>query len=103
VNAQRLGLANIRVITPDEVPPDVRLAAVYSNPPIRIGKPALHELLLHWLALLSPDGVAYLVLLKSLGSDSMQRWLNEVGYACVRLASEKGARILMVTPRDASR
>ena len=31
---------------PDDVPGDVRFAAIWSNPPIRIGKAALHELLL---------------------------------------------------------
>ena len=37
------------VAAPDEVPADVRFDVIWSNPPIRIGKPALHELLTTWL------------------------------------------------------
>ena len=44
----------MRVVAPDEVPDDVRFAAIWSNPPIRIGKAALHELLLRWLGRLDP-------------------------------------------------
>ena len=34
-NAAAAGLANVRVATPDEVPADVRLTALWSNPPVR--------------------------------------------------------------------
>ena len=44
-NATANGLANVRVAAPEEVPSDVRFDVIWSNPPIRIGKPALHELL----------------------------------------------------------
>ena len=40
---------NIRVVGPDEVPADVQLRTIWSNPPIRIGKAALHDLLVRWL------------------------------------------------------
>ena len=34
----------------------VRFAGIWSNPPIRVGKAALHELLADWLPRLEPDG-----------------------------------------------
>lgn len=69
---------------------------IWSNPPIRIGKTALHELLTSWLALLSPTGVAYLVVQRNLGSDSLAKWLTENGFPTQKLASQKGYRILAV-------
>ena len=44
-NAAAAGLGNVRAVAPDEVPEDVRFAAIWSNPPVRIGKAALHDLL----------------------------------------------------------
>ncbi|MBO0889891.1 MAG: methyltransferase [Acidothermales bacterium] len=93
-NAAALGLANVRVAAPDAVPGDLAFAAIYSNPPIHVGKPALHELLHTWLARLEPDGAAYLVVQRNLGADSLHRWLVSEGYACDRLASAKGYRVL---------
>jgi 16S rRNA (guanine1207-N2)-methyltransferase len=72
-NAARNGLVNVRAVAPDDVPDAVELAAIWSNPPIRIGKRALHELLLTWLGRLAPDGEAVLVVQKHLGADSLQR------------------------------
>ena len=69
---------------------------IWSNPPIRIGKPALHELLLTWLPRLAPGGRAVLVVGKNLGADSLQRWLGEQGWPTTRLASAKGFRVLEV-------
>src|SRR5699024_1709515 len=57
-NAHRLGLTNVRVIAPEEVPEDLVLDVIWSNPPIRIGKPALHALLLEWIGRLAPEGTA---------------------------------------------
>ncbi|MFC5280574.1 class I SAM-dependent methyltransferase [Arcanobacterium canis] len=70
---------------------------LWSNPPIRIGKEALHTLLTDWLSLLSDDGVAYLVVQKNLGADSLSAWLNSVGFASSKYASSKGFRLLEVT------
>ncbi len=81
---------------PDEVPPDVRFAAIYSNPPIRIGKVALHRMLTTWLGRLDDGGRAYLVVNKNLGSDSLARWLEEQGHPTTRLGSRRGYRILEV-------
>ncbi len=83
-------------VTPDGVPADVEFDEIWSNPPIRIGKPALHGLLLTWLPRLAPDGRAVLVVGKNLGADSLQRWIAEQGFRCTRLASAKGFRVLEV-------
>ena len=93
-NAERNGLTNVRVAAPDDVPADVAFAAIWSNPPIRIGKAALHELLLRWLARLAPDGVATMVVQKHLGADSLQVWLAGQGYPTERVASRQGFRVL---------
>ena len=96
-NAEALGVADrVRVLRPEQVEPDVRYDEIWSNPPIRIGKQSLHELLLSWLVRLAPDGVARLVVGKNLGSDTLQRWLIEQGYSCERVASSKGFRVLVI-------
>jgi 16S rRNA (guanine1207-N2)-methyltransferase len=95
-NAVRNGIVNVRVAAPDEVPDDRRFAAIWSNPPIRIGKPALHALLLRWLDRMTPDGVAHLVVQKHLGADSLQRWLTEHGHPAERVAIGAGFRVLRV-------
>jgi 16S rRNA (guanine1207-N2)-methyltransferase len=89
--------SRVRVRLPEQVPDGVIFDEIWSNPPIRIGKAALHELLLRWLPRLAPEGRAVLVVGKHLGSDSLQRWLVESGYRCSRLASAKGFRVLAVT------
>ncbi|MEQ3551453.1 methyltransferase [Pseudonocardia nematodicida] len=100
-NAQTAGLGNVTACHPDEVPGELAFAGIYSNPPIRSGKPALHALLLRWLPRLMPDGRAYLVVAKNLGSDSLHRWLEtEQGFPTTRLTSEKGFRVLEVAPRE---
>jgi 16S rRNA (guanine1207-N2)-methyltransferase len=99
-NAERNALGNVRVVHPDEVPTDIRFATIWSNPPIRIGKQALHTLLLTWLGRLAPGGTAALVVQKHLGADSLQRWLVDHGHPCERLASKAGFRLLGVASRD---
>ena len=76
--------------------PATRYDEIWSNPPIRIGKEALHALLLDWLPRLRPAGVARLVVCKNLGADTLQRWLADQGYAVERAASAKGFRVLVV-------
>jgi 16S rRNA G1207 methylase RsmC len=78
------------------VPEDVAFDAIWSNPPIRVGKQALHALLVRWLARLADGGRAHLVVGKNLGSDSLQRWLTEQGWPTERMASERGFRVLRV-------
>jgi len=95
-NAQALGVADrFTAVPPDEVPVDLSFDEVWSNPPIRIGKQALHELLLTWLPRITPAGRAVLVVGKNLGADSLQRWLGNQGYPTARLASAKGFRVLV--------
>ncbi len=90
-------LRNVYVVAPDEVPADVRFDAIWSNPPIRIGKAALHNLLLEWLGRLTPQGCADLVAHKNLGSDSLAKWLTSQGFSVDRARSKQGYRILHVT------
>ena len=101
-NAERNALTNVRVVAPDDVPHDVRFATIWSNPPIRIGKSALHELLGTWLARLDVDASASLVVQKHLGADSLQRWLIGLGYRCDRVGSKAGFRLLTVRPGEAT-
>jgi 16S rRNA G1207 methylase RsmC len=94
-NAAALGLADrFAATTPDAVPADATFDEIWSNPPIRIGKAALHDLLLTWFARLAPGGRAVMVVGRNLGADSLQRWLGEQGYPTERLASAKGFRVL---------
>ncbi|HEV2088407.1 MAG TPA: methyltransferase [Cryptosporangiaceae bacterium] len=97
-NAAAAGLGNVRIGGPDEVPGAIRFAAIWSNPPIKVGKPVLHELLLRWLPRLTPDGLAHLVVHKHLGSDSLQRWLVDQGFGATRVLSQRGYRVLAVSP-----
>ena len=96
-NARRNAMTNIRVVAPSEVPADTRFATIWSNPPIRIGKSELHQLLETWLARLGSDGTASLVVQKHLGADSLQRWLIRSGYRCERVGSKAGFRLFAVS------
>ena len=78
---------------------EVRFDAMWSNPPIRIGKAALHRLLTHWMARLTPGGRAWLVVQRHLGADSLATWLEGEGWATERLVSRGGYRLLQVTAR----
>lgn len=93
-NAAANGIGNVRAVAPDDVPADVRFDAIWSNPPIRIGKPALHEMLLVWFGRLHDGAAATTVVHKNLGADSLQRWLSDQGYPTERLGSAQGYRIL---------
>jgi 16S rRNA (guanine1207-N2)-methyltransferase len=100
-NARSLGVAErFTASGPAGVPADERYDEMWSNPPIRIGKQALHELLLSWLPRLSPQGRAVLVVGRNLGADSLQRWLGDQGYPTERLASAKGFRVLEARAAD---
>ncbi len=98
-NAAINELANVLVADPEAVPADVRFDLIWSNPPIRIGKSALHALLSTWLRRLSTEGRAVLVVQKHLGADSLQRWLIDEGWPTTRLASSRGYRVLQVRER----
>jgi 16S rRNA (guanine1207-N2)-methyltransferase len=101
-NAASLGLADrFTASTPEAVDPAATYDEIWSNPPIRVGKAALHDLLLTWLPRLAPGGRAVMVVGKNLGADSLQRWLGDQGWPTERLASAKGFRVLetRVLPR----
>lgn len=96
-NASTLGLDHVIAVTPDAVDGDAAYDLIWSNPPIRVGKTALHELLRRWLPSLAPGGTAYLVVQRNLGSDSLQRWIeSDLRMPCARFASSKGFRVLRV-------
>jgi 16S rRNA G1207 methylase RsmC len=98
-NAKKLALDNITAALPEQVPEQIRFSGIWSNPPIRIGKKPLHELLLKWLPKLENGGEAYLVVQKNLGSDSLQAWLTqELGsdYEVSRYTSIKTYRVIKV-------
>ncbi len=99
-NAKRMGLSNIKCVTPDQVPADLIFSGIWSNPPIRIGKDALHELLLNWLPRLQKDAEAYLVVQKNLGADSLHRWLESElpkEFNTIRVETSKSFRVLRVS------
>jgi 16S rRNA (guanine1207-N2)-methyltransferase len=96
-NAERRGLRNIEVHAPEDLDPDLRFDLIWSNPPIRIGKQALHELLVSWLERLAPDGAAYLVVQRHLGAETLADWLGGEGWNVSRFKAKKGFRVLHVT------
>lgn len=98
-NAEINGIGTIHAATADEIPHDLTFDLIWSNPPIRIGKEALHELLMAWLPRLNAGGAAYLVVQKNLGSDSLIPWLATQlgdGYEVSKYASAKGFRVIEV-------
>ncbi len=103
-NADSLGLQRVHVCRPEQVPTGLRFAAIWSNPPIRIGKPALHELLRTWLPRLEAGAAAYLVVAKNLGADTLARWIADpeggLGMPCERAATSGGFRVLRVRSGD---
>jgi 16S rRNA (guanine1207-N2)-methyltransferase len=95
-NAHALGLENVTVSRPTAIPHTQRFAAIYSNPPVRIGKVALHQVLDEWL----PRGdVTWMVVSKHLGADSLARWMSDDrGWSVERVASRVSYRVLRVRP-----
>ncbi len=101
-NARRNGVGNVTVARPDEVDPARRFDRILCNPPIRVGKDALHSLLATWLDRLATGGRAHLVVHRHLGSDSLARWLAGRGHMVDRLVSRSGYRVLEVRPVGAA-
>ena len=102
-NAKALGVNDFHAVTPEEVPAEIRFATIWSNPPIRVGKAVLHDMLLAWLPRLEAGGTAYLVVQKNLGADSLQGWLKgrleniaSGAFAVGRHATAKGFRLISV-------
>ncbi|GAA3758912.1 hypothetical protein GCM10022240_09430 [Microbacterium kribbense] len=98
-NAAALDLDNIQAVTPDEVPGDIVFRSIRSNPPIRVGKSELHDMLLRWIPRLDPSSDGWFVVQRNLGSDSLQRWLSATldhTYSVHRAATGRGYRVLKV-------
>jgi 16S rRNA G1207 methylase RsmC len=98
-NAEALGITNINAVQPDDVPDDVVFRTIRSNPPIRVGKDVLHDMLERWIPRLDERSDAWLVVQRNLGADSLQRWLGTTfhpGYSVFRTATGKGYRVLKV-------
>lgn len=98
-NAARNHLTNVVVVAPDDISPEQQFHLIWSNPPIRVGKAALHDILALWMNRLVPDGRAYLVVSKNLGADSLGDWLTTQGFRTSKLASSKGFRVLETRPQ----
>jgi 16S rRNA G1207 methylase RsmC len=100
-NAERLGVT-VRVAAPEQLPSDLHFDVIWSNPPIRIGKDALHELLLTWCSRLQDNGTAALVVGKNLGADPLTAWLASrfPERPVKKAASAKGFRIIEVGARS---
>jgi len=96
-NAAKAGLGNVTCALPDDPGIPAQLDLIWSNPPVRIGKSALHDMLARWLERLTPSGAAYLVVQRNLGSDSLHRWLADSGWTAERTAARSGYRVLKVT------
>ena len=101
-NARALGLENVNAVRPEDGPDEVRFAALWSNPPIRVGKQELHDIVSRWLPRLEPGADAWLVVQKHLGADSLQRWIaDELGdvVEVSRTSTDKNFRVLRATRR----
>ena len=102
-NAEKLRLDNVYAELPDDVVTSVKFDLIWSNPPIRIGKAALHEMLIDWLPRLTPDGEAWLVVQRNLGADSLRAWLNNdcpVPVIAEKHSSAKGFQVIKVQLRN---
>ena len=101
-NADVMGLGNVNAVLPGSVPPDVEFMTIWSNPPIRVGKDELHNMLTLWLPRLASGADAWLVVQKNLGSDSLHRWLETTfpdDFSFSRAATNKGYRVLRARRR----
>lgn len=98
LNAASLGLHRVRVCSPEQVPDEVEFSLILSNPPIRVGKAVLHDLLATWLPRLTPGGAAYLVVAKHLGAPSLLTWLRDTfpNMLVERWARDRGFHVLKV-------
>ena len=80
----------------------MRFTTIWSNPPIRVGKNELHDLLERWMPRLEPGSDAWLVVQRNLGSDSLHRWMQTTfagTLSVTRAATSKGYRVLRARRR----
>jgi 16S rRNA (guanine1207-N2)-methyltransferase len=98
-NAAAAGADNVTVGLPADIPSDATFRTIWSNPPIRVGKDELHDILRTWIPRLAVGGDAWLVVSKDLGGDSLQRWLEQTladGFTVMRATTDKGFRVIRV-------
>lgn len=98
-NAATNGLSNIQALSEAEAFTTLETNSVdviWSNPPVRVGKAALHAMWEAWRTRLKPEGIAYLVMGRNLGSDPFLAYLNEHGWTGEKIASSKGFRVLQL-------
>ena len=101
-NALSMGLSNVNAMLPSDVPADISFMTIWSNPPIRVGKDELHNMLKLWMPRLSQGADAWLVVARNLGSDSLQRWMDgefASDLTVTRAALNKGYRVLRARRR----
>lgn len=99
-NVESAGFTNVTVTDPEGAAQFLagrEVSAIWSNPPVRVGKAALHDLLREWVPRLAPGAEGFFVVSKNLGADSLQRWMVDQGWPTRRLSSTKGFRILVAT------
>lgn len=97
-NAKRNGLENFTACLGKDLDPTMELDHIWSNPPIRIGKENLHDLLRNYLSRLKPTGNAYLVVQKQLGAESLQRWIAQQWpeREVTKVENSKGFRVIRI-------
>lgn len=101
-NATVMGLTNVNAVLPQDVPDSIEFTTIWSNPPIRVGKNELHNMLQKWMPRLEQGSDAWLVVQKNLGSDSLHRWMDDVfseTLSVSRVATNKGYRVLRARRR----
>ena len=97
-NAKRNGLANFSACLDKDLDANLEIDHIWSNPPIRIGKENLHNLLRNYLSRLKPTGDAYLVVQKQLGAESLQRWIAQQWpeREVTKVENSKGFRVIRI-------
>jgi 16S rRNA (guanine1207-N2)-methyltransferase len=98
-NAEFYNLENVRPCVAEELPADLKFDGIWSNPPIRVGKAVLHELMQTYIPRLKPGASAMLVVQKQLGAESFQNWLAQTfpAFQVARYSIAKGYRVIRVT------
>ena len=98
-NAAALKLKNFKAVRAEQIPNELLFDGIWSNPPIRVGKAVLHQLMQTWIPRLKPGASAMLVVQKQLGAESFQKWLSETftEFDVAKQSIDKGYRVIRVT------
>ena len=98
-NAVALKLKNFKAVRAERIPNELLFDGIWSNPPIRVGKAVLHQLMQTWIPRLKPGASAMLVVQKQLGAESFQKWLSETftEFDVAKQSIDKGYRVIRVT------